>query len=240
MKCMDKEKSTSTNMSTSSDTPSTNQTDSLVIAVDGPAASGKGTLARQLATHFGVPYLDTGKLYRAAAWKVLEKSGDIQNVADAVNAAKNLQPTDISSPNLFSEAVGNAASIVSAIPEVRQALLEFQRNFADRSHGGVLDGRDIGTVICPDANVKLFVTANLDARAQRRYQELKRNGLDITIEEMRSNLKERDERDAQRQIAPLAPAEDAWQIDTSDMDAEEVFQVVLSKIDDMLSSATKN
>lgn len=237
---MDKEKSTSTNMSTSSDTPSTNQTDSLVIAVDGPAASGKGTLARQLAKHFGVPYLDTGKLYRAAAWKVLEKSGDIQNVADAVNAAKNLQPTDISSPNLFSEAVGNAASIVSAIPEVRQALLEFQRNFADRSHGGVLDGRDIGTVICPDANVKLFVTANLDARAQRRYQELKRNGLDITIEEMRSNLKERDERDAQRQIAPLAPAEDAWQIDTSDMDAEEVFQVVLSKIDDMLSSATKN
>lgn len=237
---MDKEKSTSTNMSTSSDTPSTNQIDSLVIAVDGPAASGKGTLARQLAKHFGVPYLDTGKLYRAAAWKVLEKSGDIQNVADAVNAAKNLQPTDISSPNLFSEAVGNAASIVSAIPEVRQALLEFQRNFADRSHGGVLDGRDIGTVICPDANVKLFVTANLDARAQRRYQELKRNGLDITIEEMRSNLKERDERDAQRQIAPLAPAEDAWQIDTSDMDAEEVFQVVLSKIDDMLSSATKN
>lgn len=209
----------------------------LVIAVDGPAASGKGTLARKLAKHFHLPYLDTGKLYRAVGWKVLEAGKSPQDVAAATAAAEALLPSDIHHQNLLSEQVGNAASIVSAMPEVRQALLEFQRNFALQPSGSVLDGRDIGTVICPDATVKLFVTASLAARAERRFHELRGHGMSVTLKEVEANLKERDTRDAKRQVAPLAPAEDAWQVDTSEMGVEEVLEAVLSKIERLLRTA---
>lgn len=202
----------------------------LVIAVDGPAASGKGTLARKIAAHFQLPYLDTGKLYRAVGWKVLEKGESPEVVASAVSAAKAILPSDIQNPELLTERVGNAASIVSTLPEVRQALLEFQCNFARQPQGAVLDGRDIGTVICPEAPVKIFVTANLAARAKRRFLELQQCGLAVTLDEVTANLKERDERDKGRQIAPLMPAEDAWQLDTSEMGVDEAFEVVRDKI----------
>lgn len=224
MLCMDKEKT---------QTGKTQGTTSLVIAVDGPAASGKGTLARKLAGYFGLAYLDTGKLYRAVGLKVLDAGKDPADVTAAVKAAETLKADDINNPMLFSEQVGNAASIVSAIPEVRKTLLGFQRDFAKQSGGGVLDGRDIGTVICPDADVKLFVTASIQARTKRRYEELKGNGLTVTFEEVEQNLRERDERDSKRCTAPLVPAEDAWQVDTSEMSVDEVFQAVLDKIRDM-------
>lgn len=236
MKCMDKERTESGithNQANKGVIP-------LVIAVDGPAASGKGTLARKLAEHFGIPYLDTGKLYRAVGWKVLQAGKAPADIERAVVIAKTLQASDIHNPGLFSEQVGNAASIVSAIPEVREALLDFQRNFARQMRGGVLDGRDIGTVICPDATVKLFVTASLQARAKRRFNELRANKLDVTLEEVESNLRERDERDAKRQVAPLIPAENAWQVDTTTMGIDEVFQVVLSKIHNVINAIKKS
>ena len=227
MDCMDKQRIAPSPGEPVSRTP-------LIIAVDGPAASGKGTLARRLAAHFGLPYLDTGKLYRAVGWKVLEQGHSPEEMEAAIQAAKTLDPASIDAENLLDEKVGNAASIVSAMPQVRNALLDLQRKFAYQPQGSVLDGRDIGTVICPDATVKLFVTARLDARAKRRFSELRNNGMPVTLEEVAANLQARDQRDAARQIAPLLPAVDAWQIDTSDMGVDEVLEVVLAKMDIIL------
>ncbi len=196
----------------------------LVIAIDGPAASGKGTLARRLADHLGLRYLDTGSLYRATALKLVEHNKDPHTVAHAIEAAQSIDVDDLANPHLRQEHVGQVASIVSAMPEVRAILLEFQRKVARSGSGAVLDGRDIGTVVCPDADYKFFLTADLRARAHRRHKELTGQGIEVVFESVHADLKERDERDAARPIAPLKPAPDAIVIDTSTMDASSVFE----------------
>lgn len=206
----------------------------LVIAVDGPAASGKGTLARRLADHFGVGYLDTGSLYRATAMRVLYANQKPDDVAAASAAARTIQDRDLANPKLRGERIGQAASIVSAIPEVRQALLEFQQQFAARDGGAVLDGRDIGTIICPNADVKLFITASLEARAKRRHRQLQDYGVTVNYDSVFEDLRERDARDANRAVAPLKPAEDAIVLDTSDMTANEVLQNVMRILNERL------
>jgi 3-phosphoshikimate 1-carboxyvinyltransferase len=204
--------------------PSTKHQAPLVIAIDGPAASGKGTLARRIAEHFGLEYLDTGSLYRAVGMKLIYGGKDPNDKAAAVEAVNTIDADDLANPRLRQERIGQAASIVSAFPEVRAALLEFQRNFAKGKKGAVLDGRDIGTVVCPDADVKFFLTATLYARAKRRHKELSGQGIEVVFESVLEDLRERDERDEKRAIAPLKPADDAILMDTSDMDASEVFE----------------
>ncbi len=202
----------------------------LVIAVDGPAASGKGTLARRLADHFGMSYLDTGSLYRAVGMRVVYADKDPGDVAAAIAAARAIQDHDLANPKIRSERIGKAASIVSAIPEVRAALLDYQRNFAKRPQGAVLDGRDIGTVICPDADYKFFITASLETRAMRRHKELSEMGITVAYDSVLEDLLERDARDAKRAVAPLIPAADAITIDTSTMSARDVFAKALAVI----------
>lgn len=208
---------------------------STVIAIDGPAAAGKGTLARRLADHFGYAYLDTGSIYRAVGLKVLRTGQDPQDPAAAEQAARALTPEELFSlqkdPDLRTEAGGQAASKVAAIPGVRAALLDFQRHFAATPPGGcpgaVLDGRDIGTVVCPDATHKLFVTASVEERARRRVAELRAKGIESIESDVLADMKERDARDSQRDVAPLRPAEDALELDTSALDADAAFAAVL-------------
>lgn len=208
----------------------------LVIAVDGPAASGKGTLAKKIAAHFGLDYLDTGSIYRAVGYKVLQQGGSPEDKELAVNVARNINKKDlVKGPHLFDEGIGTAASIVSAIPEVREALLQFQKDFAKSPKGAVLDGRDIGTVVCPNADFKLYITADLEARAQRRYKELQNKGNSIIYSDVLKDLQSRDERDSKRTIAPLKKAEDAIHMDTTHMGVEEVFQEVLSIVTEGMS-----
>ena len=195
----------------------------MIIAVDGPAAAGKGTIARALAQHFGYHFLDTGTLYRRVGLALLETSGDPRNVTAAVTIAQNLNSHPYSDLELRTEAVGAAASIVAVIPEVREALLAYQRNFADQLPGAVLDGRDIGTVVCPGADVKLFITASPEVRARRRLAELQAYGADVTFETVLHEIRQRDERDRTRVAAPLVPATDAVVIDTSEMTADEAI-----------------
>ena len=203
----------------------------LIVAVDGPAAAGKGELTRRLARHFDLARLDTGLLYRAVGWAVLQAKQDPADENAAVAAAKALQAADLENPNLRSEAAGGAASKVAAIPEVRANLLKFQKEFASKEAGAVLDGRDIGTVICPNAPVKLFVTANPEARAERRYQELRARGADTIKPRVLAEMAERDRRDSERAAAPLRAAPDAWLLDTSDMDADAAFAAALAFIE---------
>lgn len=193
------------------------------VAVDGPAAAGKGTIARAVAAHFDFAYLDTGLLYRAIGAKVL--IGD-----DPVEAAKALSETDLADPYLRNPDVAIAASKVAAIPEVRASLFDFQVAFARRAGGAVLDGRDIGTVVCPEAEVKLYVTASETARAQRRYEELRLNGEDISFETVLSDLQERDKRDQSRSTSPLRPAQDAILMDTTDMSVATAISAALERI----------
>lgn len=197
---------------------------SVVIAVDGPVAAGKGTLARRLAERFGYAYLDTGALYRAVGAKVLRQGGDPADPVIATKAAESLDESDRAAPELRSEVVGLAASKVAAIPGVRAALLEFQRRFAHQpphgKAGAVLDGRDIGTVVCPDAPVKLFVTARDEVRAERRYRELVDKGENVSFERVLADLRQRDAQDQARAAAPLKPAADAHLLDTSDLAIE--------------------
>ncbi|MGR3547428.1 MAG: (d)CMP kinase [Roseovarius sp.] len=187
------------------------------IAIDGPAAAGKGTIGRALAAHFGFAHLDTGLLYRATGRRML---GGL----DPIEAAHSLRPEDLEADDLRTPDVSQAASRVAAIPEVRQALLDFQRAFARRAGGAVLDGRDIGTVICPEAEVKLFVTASDAERARRRHIELTGKGHEVTLDEVAQDLRDRDARDSARATAPLKPAEDAVQLDTSSMTIEEATE----------------
>ena len=196
----------------------------LVIAVDGPSASGKGTLAKRLAVHFRLPHLDTGLLYRAVGWKALQTG-----LAPAEVAAR-LAPDDLADPALRTDEAGQQASKVGAIPEVRANLLKFQKEFSYQPSGAVLDGRDIGTVICPDAPVKLFVTASLEARAERRYRELRERGADTIKPRVLAEMAERDRRDSERAAAPLKAAPDAYHLDTSDMDADAAFAAALAFI----------
>jgi 3-phosphoshikimate 1-carboxyvinyltransferase len=207
----------------------------LVIAIDGPAASGKGTLARRLADALGLNYLDTGSLYRAVGLKLLYNDQKPEDAAAALKAAQTIELQDLSNPRLRQEHVGRAASIVSAMPAVREALLEFQRDIAGSAKGAVLDGRDIGTVVCPDADFKFFVTANVDTRADRRHRELSGQGVTVLYESVLQDLKDRDARDSERDAAPLKAAEDAVEVDTSELSADEVFERVMQTIDSSLS-----
>ncbi|MDO6796974.1 (d)CMP kinase [Shimia thalassica] len=181
---------------------------SFTIAIDGPAAAGKGTISKAVASHFGFAHLDTGLLYRAVGARTLDGT-------DPIEAAKALVAEDLEADNLRSPEVAQAASKVAVIAEVRAALIDFQRAFARRSGGAVLDGRDIGTVICPNAEAKLFVTASAEVRAERRYLELSDKDIDISREQVLADVKERDARDMERAEAPLKPAADAVVIDTS-------------------------
>lgn len=197
----------------------------LVIAVDGPAASGKGTMAKRLAAHFGLPHLDTGLLYRAVGWKAAQSGRAPADVAAELTAA------DLDNPALRTDEAGQAASRVAALPQVRANLLNFQRKFSFQASGAVLDGRDIGTVICPDAPVKLFVTASVEARAERRYQELRAGGAAPIKPRVLAEMAERDRRDSERAAAPLRAAPDAYHLDTSDMDADAAFAAALAFIE---------
>ncbi|WP_439154813.1 (d)CMP kinase [Yoonia sp.] len=183
---------------------------SFVVAIDGPAAAGKGTISRAVAERFGLAHLDTGLLYRAVGAKVLAGG-------DPVDVARALDPVDLENDDLRTPAVAQAASEVAVIPQVRRALVDFQRAFACRAGGAVLDGRDIGTVICPDADAKLFITASPECRAARRHKELMDRGMDHTFENVLADVRARDARDSDRATAPLIPASDAVQIDTSDL-----------------------
>jgi cytidylate kinase len=204
----------------------------LIIAVDGPAAAGKGTLARRLAAEFGLAHLDTGALYRATARDVLAAGLDPADASQAASVAARLDPASLADPGLRAEAVGRVASIVSAHPAVRAALLDYQRNFAHRppdgAAGAVLDGRDVGTVVCPDATVKLFVTASVEARAARRLKELEASGDPVDAAAVLADMVARDERDTKRSAAPLKPAADAVVLDTSGLDADEAFDAAMS------------
>lgn len=199
-------------------------THSVVIAVDGPVAAGKGTLARRLADRYGYAYLDTGALYRAVGSKVLRAGGDPADADFSAKMAESLEESDLAAKDLRSEAVGLAASKVATVPGVRAALLDYQRRFAQQPPGGragaVLDGRDIGTVVCPDAAVKLFVTARDEVRADRRHKELMDKGENVTFERVLEDLRRRDEQDRARSTAPLKPADDAHLLDTSDLAIE--------------------
>jgi cytidylate kinase len=205
-----------------------------VIAIDGPAASGKGTLARRLAEHFGFVHLDTGALYRATALLVLDRGDDPADPVIATRAAGLVHPRLLSDPRLRGEAVSAAASIVAAIPGVRRALLDLQRNFAANpprpAKGAILDGRDIGSIVCPAAEVKLFVTASTEERARRRAEELRQQGAAAILEDVLQDLKERDARDTERRAAPLTAAPDATVIDTTTLDANTVFERVCNLI----------
>ena len=194
------------------------------IAIDGPAAAGKGTISRAVAAHFGFAHLDTGLLYRAVGAKMLAGEAPIE-------AARNLVPEDLESDELRSPGVAQAASKVAVIAEVRAALVDFQRAFARRAGGAVLDGRDIGTVICPEAEAKLFVTATAEVRATRRFLELTQKGTVTTLEEVLADVKARDERDMNRAEAPLRPADDAVQIDTSTLAIEEAVGNAIAAIE---------
>lgn len=203
----------------------------MIIAIDGPAASGKGTLARDLAAHLGFAHLDTGKIYRATGMAVLRQGGDPADAEAALAAARALDPATLGDPALSRDEAADAASKVAAIPAVREALLAFQRRFAaeppDGKPGAVLDGRDIGTVICPDAAVKLFVTADLETRAERRHKELLDRGEASIYARVLEELTARDERDRNRQTAPLRAADDAVTLDTSALAPRDVFDRAL-------------
>ena len=199
----------------------------MIIAVDGPAASGKGTIARALAAHFGLPHMDTGLLYRAAALNLLGMGGDPESEFAAARAC-DLSQIDFGDPELKSETVGGIASRISTYKLVREALIERQRRFASQPQGAVLDGRDIGTVIAPEADVKLFITASAEARAERRLTELRRLGLDVHYPDVLADIRARDERDTSRSAAPLKAASDAETIDTSEMNAQEAVAAAIA------------
>ena len=203
----------------------------LVIAIDGPAASGKGTLARRLAEYFNLPHLDTGLLYRATACALLDEGLPLDDEEAATAAARGLSLTDFDDARLRSREMGEAASVVAALPQVRAELVDLQRRFAAREEGAVLDGRDIGTVICPGARVKIFVTASAETRAQRRALELAGRGEKADYQDILADVKKRDERDSARSVAPLKPAADAVTLDTSDLDIEAAFRAAVAIVE---------
>jgi cytidylate kinase len=203
----------------------------VIIAIDGPAASGKGTLGKKLAAHYGLRHLDTGLIYRAVALAMLEGGHVLTDAVRAEKAATALDVDSFSNPELKSARVGEAASIVSAIPQVRAALLKFQQDFAASPPGAVLDGRDIGTVICPDADVKIFVVATPEVRANRRYLEFKAQGLPVTQADILADILKRDERDTSRAAAPLKAAADAHVLDTTALDVEGAMKVAIALVE---------
>lgn len=202
----------------------------MIIAIDGPAASGKGTLAKRIARHFGYRHLDTGLLYRAVARDMGKAGLDYENVEAAAAVALALDTATLDDPDLRSREVGDAASLVAKHPPVRAALLELQRRFAAGPPGAVLDGRDIGTVVCPQADVKIYVTATPEVRADRRFKEHVSRGDGTTYDVVLADIRRRDERDAGRDAAPMRPADDAVLLDTSNLDIEAAFDKALAVI----------
>jgi cytidylate kinase len=219
-------------------------TKSIVIAVDGTAASGKGTLAKRLAAHFGFAHLDSGALYRLTALAVLVANGDPKNEADAMRGAQSIDLTMAGDPAIRTDIVGQAASFVAAIPAVRQALFDFQRGFLDRPPGGspgaVMDGRDIGTVICPEATAKLYIDARPELRAHRRWLELKGMGIARDEAGLLAELNARDAADKSRPISPLKPAPDADLLDTSDLGIDAAFAAALTLVSPEILGALKD
>ncbi|RJX66802.1 (d)CMP kinase [Tsuneonella suprasediminis] len=207
----------------------------MIIAIDGPTASGKGTLAKALAAHYDLPHLDTGLLYRAVGRQVFLDGGDPDDPVDAL-AATTFADELLSDPHLRTEECGGLASRVSIHPTVRQALFERQRAFAEQPGGAVLDGRDIGTVIAPDADVKLFITATVDARAMRRWKEMQTRGNRITLDEIAEELRRRDERDLGRKDAPLRVADGAYLIDTSELTVDQALAAAIDATEEALKS----
>ncbi|HEY2185474.1 MAG TPA: (d)CMP kinase [Xanthobacteraceae bacterium] len=203
----------------------------MIIAIDGPAASGKGTLAKQLAAHYGLRHLDTGLIYRAVAKAMLDRSHRLDDVEQAVSVAQALDPATFDAVELKRHVLGEAASIVSSIPQLRAALLAFQREFGRRPPGAVLDGRDIGSVIFPDADIKIFVTASAEVRAGRRAAELERAGEGMDLTEVLNDIRRRDARDSRRAAAPLKPAPDAHLLDTTHLDIDAAFRAAVEIVD---------
>ena len=208
----------------------------MIIAIDGPAASGKGTLGKRLAAHYGLRHLDTGLLYRAVAQAVLDSGDRLDDAARAAAAAQALDPSQFDEAALKSHAAGEAASVVSAIPEVRAALFRLQRDFAAVPPGAVLDGRDIGTIICPSADAKIFVTASPEVRARRRASEMRSLGLTANETAILADIRRRDERDSQRAVAPLRPAKDAFILDTSNLDIDAVVREAIAIVEKTLAA----
>ncbi|WP_037310884.1 (d)CMP kinase [Ruegeria halocynthiae] len=204
---------------------------SFTVAIDGPAAAGKGTISKGVAAHFGFAHLDTGLLYRAVGRRTLEGMAPIA-------AAKALTAEELARGDLRTAEIAQSASKVAVIPEVRAALIDFQRSFACRAGGAVLDGRDIGTVICPNAEVKLFVTASSEVRAERRYLELSAKGADVTPDQVLTDVRERDVRDAERSTAPMKPADDAVLLDTSDLSIEDALAKAVAFIAEKLPATS--
>jgi cytidylate kinase len=202
----------------------------MIVAIDGPAASGKGTLAKRIAAHFGLHHLDTGLLYRAVARDVQRQGSTLDDPVSATAAARALDPASLEDADLRDPGAGEAASIVARIPEVRAALQEFQRLFAHRPPGAVLDGRDIGTAVCPEADVKIYVTATPEVRARRRHLEMQGRGEPATYEAVLADIRRRDERDAGREASPMRPAADAFLLDTSNLDIEAAFDTAVGAI----------
>jgi CMP/dCMP kinase len=211
----------------------------VVIAVDGTAASGKGTLAKRLASHFGFHYLDSGSLYRLVALGVIDAKRDPNNEGDALAAARALDPALASTARIRSAQIGSAASLVSVFPAVRAALLAYQREFAAQAPGAVIDGRDIGTVVCPDATAKLFVDAAPAVRAHRRWLELTRAGAAPEEAAILADILARDARDRGRTLAPMKPAADAALLDTSDLDIDAAFKAALALVETKVGEALK-
>ena len=203
----------------------------MIIAIDGPAASGKGTLGKRLAAHYGLRHLDTGLIYRAVAKALLDAGHSPENRARALAAAEALDPSRFDEAALKSQAVGEAASLVSAVPEVRKAVLAFQRDFGRTPPGAVLDGRDIGTVVFPDADVKIFVTATADVRARRRAVELREAGNRVDEAEVLADIQRRDERDTKRAVAPLKAAPEAHLLDTTHLDIDAAFRAAIDIVE---------
>lgn len=209
----------------------------MIIAIDGPAASGKGTLAKRIAAQYGLPHLDTGALYRAVARDTLARGGDLGDAAAAAKAASELDAASLGDPALRGAGIGEAASVVARHPEVRAVLLAYQQTFAHAEGGAVIDGRDIGTVICPDADVKLFVVASPEVRAQRRFLELSQSGSKVTEPDVLADIRARDTRDRTRSASPLRQADDAVLLDTSNLDIDAAFRVALDLIEAAMGQA---
>lgn len=208
---------------------------SVVIAIDGPAASGKGTLAKRIADYYRLSCLDTGLLYRAVARDVLAAGSALEDMPAAIAAAKALDPATLDDEGLRTAAAGEAASVVAKYPDVRTALLAYQRDFAAKNkRGAVLDGRDIGTVVCPDADVKIYVTATCEERSTRRHKELEGRGETVTYEEVLEDIRKRDSRDVGRTVAPLWPAKDAIQLDTTKLDPDQAYKAALAIVKERL------